>query len=240
MINNGRGTASPMDDRRIRQGMARQFELRARRLASGERPIGWKVGFGAPTALERFSLPGPLVAFLTDATVLEPGTSVSIGGWTRPVAEPEVAVHMGLDLPGSAQEDRIRASILALGTAIELADVYTEPENVEEILADGIYHRGLVLGRPDPERAGGRLLGLAASIMVDGREIAATAELEALTGPLVDTVGYVAGYLADAGTVLASGDVIIMGSVVPPIPIRPGQELVYELKPLAPLSLRFA
>jgi len=232
MTNSQHKTASPLDDHRIRRGMARQFELQARRLASGERPVGWKVGFGAPAALERFALSGPLLAFLTDATLLEPGRSVSIGEWTRPVAEPEIAVHIGRDLPGNAEGDRIRASIKALGAAIELADVYTEPENVEEILADGIYHRGLALGLPDAGRSGGRLLGLTARIVVDGTEIAATAELEALTGSLVDTVGYVASYLEDAGTVLASGDVIIMGSVVPPIPIMPGQEFVYELAPM--------
>ncbi|MFV2001228.1 MAG: hypothetical protein ACC654_12765 [Acidimicrobiia bacterium] len=220
--------------------MARQLELRARRLASGERPVGWKVGFGAPAALERFALSGPLVAFLTDATVLQHGQSVSISEWTRPVAEPEIAVHIGRDLPGGAEEDRIRGSITALGAAIELADVHTEPEDVEEILADGIYHRGLALGPPDKERAGGRLQGLTACVTIGGNEMAATAELEALTGPLIDTVGYVASYLADAGTVLASGDVVIMGSVVPPIPIMPGQEFVYELAPMPPLSLTFA
>ena len=220
--------------------MARQFEDRARRLASGEHPIGWKVGFGATAALERLALPGPLVAFLTDATLLESGSNVPIDEWTRPVAEPEVAVHIGRDLPGGAAEDRIRESILALGAAIELADVYTEPVNVEEILAGSIFHRGLVLGPPDPERAGGLLQGLAACVTVDGTEVAATTELEALTGPLTETVGYVADYLADTGAVLASGDIVIMGSVVPPIPIRPGQELVHELKPLPPLSLTFS
>ena len=232
--------ASPLGDDRIWRGMARQLEARDRRLASGERSIGWKVGFGAPASLRRLRLPGPLIGFLTDATLLGTGAAVSIVDWVRPVAEPEIAVYIGRRLSGGADEQRVRASIESLGAAIELADVVPEPEDVEEILACDIFHQGLVLGRPDPGLAGGRLEGLQAQVTVDGAPMTSTSELEALTGPLVEIVGYVAKYLVQLGCVLDAGDVLIAGSVVPPIPIQPGQELVYRLAPLDAISLTFA
>jgi len=233
-------SASSLSDDRIRRGMALQLEARAERVASGARPIGWKVGFGAPAALSRLQLPGPLIGFLTDATLLTSGASVSIGDWVRPVAEPEIAVYVGSRLGDGADERTVRASIRSLGAAIELADVFEETDDVERILASDIFHRGLVLGRPDPSLTGGRLEGLEARVTVDGDRLASTSELEALTGPLLEIVGYVAHYLAQVGGVLDAGDVVIAGSVVPPIPIRPGQELVYQLNPLDAISLTFA
>ncbi|MGH9169030.1 MAG: hypothetical protein ACRD02_14505 [Acidimicrobiia bacterium] len=123
------------DDPRIRAGMKSQLELRRRMIDEGARPIGWKVGFGAPAARERLSIMAPLVGFLTDATVLQSGARVSIGGWTRPVVEPEVAVHMAADLGEGADRDAVRAAIGGLGPAIELADVDLDLLEVEPILA---------------------------------------------------------------------------------------------------------
>ncbi len=93
-------------DPRIERGMSRQLEDRRRRLTSGARHVGWKAGFGAPAALQRFGLAGPLVGYLTDATLSKTGTSVPVGGWVNPVAEPELAVHMGPTCPGGAEPPR--------------------------------------------------------------------------------------------------------------------------------------
>ena len=70
--------ANPLDDERIARGMAAQFELRKQRLASGETPIGWKAGFGAPAVLAKLKLEACLAGFMNDATKLDSGASVSL------------------------------------------------------------------------------------------------------------------------------------------------------------------
>ncbi len=225
------------DDPRIGAGMKRQLASRRSLLKEGARHVGWKVGFGAPAAQERLSLEGPLVGFLTDRTALRAGDTVDIAGWQRPVAEPEIAIHIGRDVPPHAPDEQVRRSIGALGPALELADVYPEPVDVEEILAGDIYHRGYVLGAPDTGRAGGLLEGLEAVVEEDGRRLASTTELESLTGAIVDIVGHVATYLHEAGESLQAGDVLIAGSVVPPIAIVAGQRIVYRLGLSEPLTV---
>jgi 2-keto-4-pentenoate hydratase len=37
--------------------MRAQLELRRKRLAAGDAPLGWKVGFAAPAMLERLTSP---------------------------------------------------------------------------------------------------------------------------------------------------------------------------------------
>lgn len=229
-------TPPDWNDERVRQGMRRMLMLRSDRLADGERAIGWKLGFGAPASLERFGLSAALLGFLTDATTHAPGSTVSCAGWRRPVAEPEIAVYIRSDVkPGSAD---VADSIAGLGGAIELANVDPPPDDIEETLAGNIFHRAVVFGEPDPARAGGKRSDLRARVVHDGLEVADTGDIEAMTGNLIELIGHSAALLAAAGEQLSAGDVVIAGSIIPPLDIRPGQEIVFELAPLPPISVR--
>src|ERR1700760_1730463 len=126
--------------------MRAQLEERRARLAGGDAPLGWKVGFGAPAALERYALSGPLVGFLLRSALVQSGDTVSLRGWAKPVAEPEIAVYLGADIPAGASATDAAAAVAALGPAIELADVDAPPNEVDSILMRNIYQRRVVLG----------------------------------------------------------------------------------------------
>ena len=218
--------------------MRAQLELRRARLAAGERPLGWKLGFGSPAALERLELAAPLVGFLLAGSLVADGGAVSVSGWTRPVAEAEVAVHLGSDVPAGATRDTVEAAIAALGPAIEVADVDRPPDDVEEILEGNIFQRGVVLGRPDEGRAGGSTDALGGRVLVGGREVGATGDVEALTGEIVELIAHVADVLAAFGEELRAGEVVIAGAIVPPLDVAPGDEIRFELRPLGEVGLR--
>jgi 2-keto-4-pentenoate hydratase len=133
------------------------LQRRAEVLSGGEGTIGWKLGFGAPVWLEKFGLPGPLLGFLPRSGARPSGATVSCRGWVSPVAEPEIAVYIGRDVDDPA---RVAAAVSGLGPAIELADVDPPPQDIEAVLAGNIYHRAVILGGPDPGRAGGSIDGL--------------------------------------------------------------------------------
>ena len=229
-------TSQPTDPR-IARGMSRQFENRRRLFGSGARHIGWKAGFGAPAAQQRFGLTGPLVGFLTDATLAETGASVSVGGWTNPVAEPELAVHIGTEVPRGAGADRVREAIVAIGPAIELADIDPPPDDVEEVLAGDIFHRAVVLVDPDPALARGNIDGLIGVVTHDGTTLQPITNLEALTGRLLDVIAHIADTLAESGEALRAGDVVITGSIIPALPIGPGQSVEFQLGASAPVAV---
>lgn len=228
-------TAPDWDNPAVRRGMERLLARRSKILDSGERTIGWKLGFGAPAWLEKFDLSGPLLGFLPESRSHPPGATVSCDGWVRAVAEPEIAVHIGRDVddPSRAVE-----AVSGLGAAIELADVDPPPEDLEETLAGNIFHRAVILGEPDPGLSPLDVGLLRARVHVDGAEVADTADLETLTGNLGDILRHAAALLASAGERLRAGEVVIAGSVVPPIEISPGSEVTYELSPLEPVTVR--
>lgn len=226
-----------IDEPRILQGMQKQAKLRQARLNTGEKLIGWKVGFGAPAALERLKLKAPLIGFLTDKTVLDSGGSISIHGWVKVAAEPEIAVYVDRDLPGSSDREGTRAAIAALGPAIELADISFPPDDVELILAGNIYNRHVILGHADTSRAGCLLDGLTGRVYRSGGEVASTSDPQALTGDIIDIVSYVANTLASLGETLRAGEVIITGSIVPPLWVEPNEEITYRLEPIDTISI---
>jgi 2-keto-4-pentenoate hydratase len=229
--------SSGRNDPRILRGMETQLELRQARLNAGAKPLGWKVGFGAPAALERLRIDAPLVGFLTDETLLASAATASLAGWTNGIAEPEIAVYLGQDLVGAPDRETTRAAIVSIGPILELADVSFPPDDVEAILAGNIYHRQAIFGGKDTSRAGCNLAGLVARVYRNGTEIAATAEPQALTGDIVDVVRHVANLLTVFGERLRAGQVIIAGSIVPPIRIAGKEEIRYTLDPVDTISV---
>jgi 2-keto-4-pentenoate hydratase len=210
-------------DPRIERGTRAMLALRRARLDAGERPIGWKVGFGAPASLDLLGTDRPLVGFLTDRGLLDDGATVAIGDWTTPMLEPEIAVHIADDA----------GSIGGLSAAIELADVDVPPDDVERILAGGIYHRHSVLGPPVVDS----IAAFRARVSCDGELVAETTDPTALTGDLDFVLESVRLH---AGRELADGEIVIAGSVVPPVPVAPGQQWRVELLPLGALELTIA
>jgi 2-keto-4-pentenoate hydratase len=213
-------------DERVVRGMRRQLDLRHARLAAGARQVGWKLGFGSPAGLAALRLHRPLVGFLLDTGLLEDGAAVSLAGWRNPMLEAEIAVHVGP-----------RASIAGVAPAIELADVHPPPEDVETVLADDVFTRHVMLGELVAGRADSA--GVVARILVDGEEVAGTDDASALVGELRDAVRAAAETLADCGERLAEGQVLMTGSVLPPLPVRPGQQVEVQLSPLGTLRVGF-
>jgi 2-keto-4-pentenoate hydratase len=229
---------SPMtslhDDARVRRGMERQLELRRSALRDGARPLGWKLGLGTPAAMEKLGTVAPLVGFLTDRSVLDPGAECAVGGWGKPIAEPEVAIHVAADVPAGADRATAAAAIGALGPALELVDI-GDASDVEEILAGDIFHRRVVLG-PADAHVGDGLRGVIRLGTADPRTIDDPFEL---TGDPPKVVAHVATHLAAFGETLRKGDLIIAGSIVPPLSVAPGDSLRYRLAPLGEVGVRF-
>jgi len=228
------------DDPRITRGMQKQLAARRARIAAGEKPLGWKVGLGAKPAMQKLGITMPLVGYMMQKALVANGSTVSVAGWTQPVAEPEVAVHMAADLSGGADRATTIAAIGALGPAIELADLNPPTSEVEAVLAGNIFHRHVILGPADKSRAGAKLDGLTGLVFRRGAQVARQEDLQQNIGIIVDIVAHVAGTLAANGEKLSAGDVIITGSIVPPPLIEPDETgFAYTLDPMAQLSVKF-
>ncbi|WP_148571281.1 fumarylacetoacetate hydrolase family protein [Nocardioides caldifontis] len=221
-------------DPRIVRGTERLLEVQCDAVDKGAERLGWKAGFGAPSSLASLGTDRPLVGFLTRDRLLPDGGSVDVSGWKRPVLEAEVAAHMGADLGAGATAAEALAAVGGWSVAIELADVDRAPDDVEEIVAGNIFHRHVLLGpvvgqRPEP---------LVFVVTSDGVEVARTAEPEEITGELGSVLASMADTLAACGAGLRAGDVVITGSVVPPIPLDGEASWLVDAEGLGRIGVR--
>jgi 2-keto-4-pentenoate hydratase len=133
----------PWEDPRIKAGMTAQLAQRRTRIAAGEKPLGWKIGFGAPAAMEKFRLSAPLFGYLMQGALLPAGATASVKGWTQPVAEPEIGARLGADLAPGSDAAAARAAIASLTPAIELADLEfsATDADVEKVLIPRVSPR---------------------------------------------------------------------------------------------------
>lgn len=215
----------PWDIPAVVAGMERLLARRAELLAEGATPIGWKLAFGTEVAMSKLATTGPVVGFLTDATLIAPGGECSIDGWTAPKMEPEIAIHLG---PGGE-------GVAGISAAIELADADQPPTEIESVLAGDIYHRAVVHDRaatPTPLAH-----PIAARIERDGEEYATTADAEAEVGRIEGLAAWTVDYLRRFGVEAAEGEIVISGSVVPLLDIAAGRHLRHELNGIGALEV---
>jgi 2-keto-4-pentenoate hydratase len=229
-----------MNDPRIFRGMTAQLRHRRELLAAGHKSLGWKLAFGGPAAMERLHISAPLVGFLTNRALVDSGATLPLAGWTKPAAEPEIAVLLGKDLAADCDREAAVEAIAALGPAIEVADVDHPSDDVEGTLLRNIYQRHVILGRSDVSHAGGVIAGLTARVQRNGAEIANTADLQALTGELIGIIQHVANLLGAFGEKLQAGQIVIAGSIIPPIWVQSGEEITFQLHPIDTVTVRFA
>jgi len=231
---------SDLDNPLIKKGMTAQLTERRARIAAGEKPLGWKVGLGAPATMQKMGLRAPLIGYLMQRALVLSGSTVSLKGWARPVAEPEIAVRMARDLSPGATPEATMAAIKEILPAIELADLdpVPTPDTLDAVLAGDIFQRHVILcGNTRP---GGSVNGLTSRVIRRDVEANRTTDPEALTGKLLDIVAHVANTLSVFGEKLSAGDIIITGSITPPPMIEADEtEFTHAIDPIGEVSVRF-
>lgn len=219
------------------RGLAEHIRRRRDAIAGGRQRLGWKVAFNAPAMQERLGLDGSLVAGLTTATLLPRGGEHSLAGGTRIILEAEVAVRLGTTIEPGADDAAVAAAVEAWAPAIEVADMNRPvAEELEAVIAEGIFHRAVAFGEWVRPSAGLTLNGTLASVTYGGEPVAEV-DAEATTGRVVDVLRHVVQVLDGIGERLEAGDVVILGAMAV-APAKAGAEFVHALGGIGTVSLR--
>jgi len=197
-----------------------------RTLADGHARLGWKLGMGDA---ERIA--GSLaVGHLTTATRLEPEDVFAADRVVDLRVDVELAVVLGRDISPWDDAGAAACAVRSFATALELVDL-GNPQDAEAVVAANIFHRAVAFGEPSAmvaDDAVGRLVR-------NGRD----AGSGSAPGDLGERLATAARVLDAVGERLAAGDVVITGSIVPPLPVSAGSRVEVDLGPLGALSVRF-
>jgi 2-keto-4-pentenoate hydratase len=205
----------------IESGLKRHLAQHAEKLAAGEKRLGWKVAFNAEPMQQRLGLPHSLVAGLRQGSQRNVGERASLGGGTRIALEAEVAVALCRDIASDDSDEAIAAGIEGLGPAIEIIDIDRSFDELEEVLAEGVFHRAVVFGEMRTPAGGASLEGVPARVELNGNLVVET-DAGLATGHPVEVLRLIASILEPLGEGLRAGDRVILGSMNVPPPATPG------------------
>ena len=189
-------------------------------------PAGFKLGATGKRMQDYLGLDGPAAGFMPDSGLHASGATLPYAGLMGPGVECELAVRLARDVPPrrctAAEAGRAVGTLFA---AIELVENRYGPPPAGDLkalgtptlIADQIYHAAAVLGAaPDDWRA----LDLAAiegRILVDG-VVQAEGHGAELLGHPMEALAWLAGSeVAAAFGGLHAGQVVLLGSVTPPV-----------------------
>lgn len=231
---------TPKIDARIQRGMERQLRARDEALRAGAKRIGWKVAINDPKLQARVGIDRVAVGYMTTKTLLASGARFSLKGTTRVGAEPEIGIEMGRDLAASAGRDEAVAAVESVAAAIEIVDADRPVDDLEELIATNIFHRGVIFAGDGGNggRAGADISGVVARCYRNGVE-ESHADAASMIGDLAGLILTVAGRLEDAGDRLLAGDRIISGALTAPLWVKAGERVTVEMGVLGKIEVAF-
>jgi 2-oxo-3-hexenedioate decarboxylase len=227
------GDAAPTD---VAAAYQDALAVRTLRIARGEKPAGYKIGFTNRTIWERYRVFAPIWGTVWDTTVQhgDGRGSISLAGLCQPRLEPEVVFGVRATPPIDPSLEQLFACIDWLATGFEIVQSHCANWRftAAQTVSDGGLHGRLLVGPPTPVRQAAtngaaldqRLAAAGVQLFRDGERVDQGHGHNVLDGPLHALRHFVREMQSCPGAPsLREGDVVTTGTWTDAWPLEPGQ-----------------
>jgi 2-keto-4-pentenoate hydratase len=229
------------------------LKVRALRVARGEQPRGYKIGFTNTSIWPRYNATAPVWGTIYSSTLdFCAGESVlSLSGICQPRIEPEAVMGLRATPPLHCKLEQLFDCVDWVAPGFEIVQCHLKDWKfaLPDAVADGSLHARLVVGQQfaahglasDAQDFCELMAHAKVRLLCDGRPMDAGAGANVLGDPLSALLYFVHEIqtCSNAPT-LRAGDVITTGTWTDAFPIAAGQSWHAEFDaPLSPLSLSF-
>jgi 2-keto-4-pentenoate hydratase len=215
-----------------------QLALIDRRVAAGERQIGWKVGLTAKAIQQQFGFHEPVFG-----CILETRPTGHVFGATElihPGFETELCVRLGRALEGNVSLEQVRAAVDVIHPSFEIIE--TRGDFVKQMplaLADNAQQRSVVVGAPVRLAPTMALDRVEVRVQLNGNEVATGSGSAVLDHPL-NSIKWLAEKLGQYGRRLRPDDIIMTGSFVRQFPLQAGDVAIADFSGIGRVEARIA
>ncbi len=226
-----------------------QAALVKRKIASGRKVIGWKIGLTSRAMQSALNIDIPDSGVLFDDMVFDNGATVPPERFIQPRIEAELAFVMKAPLrgPGVTVDDVLAAteyvtpSLEILDTRILRADPVTgQARNICDTISDNAANAGIVTGGERIEAASADLRWIGA--IVSRNDVVEETGLGAgvLNHPTLG-IAWLANRLAEYGDEgIEPGQIVLAGSFIRPIEATHGSRIHADFGPYGIVNVDFA
>jgi 2-oxo-hept-3-ene-1,7-dioate hydratase len=225
-----------------------QEALVQRKLDSGRRKIGWKIGLTSKAMQQALGIDIPDSGVLFDDMAFEHGAVISPGRFIQPRIEAEIAFVMKAPLAGDritredvyAATDCVTAAIEILDTRILRLDPATgTPRRIVDTIADNAANAGIVLGDERHAIDAFDLRWIGAIVTRNGEVEETGLGAGVLNDPLEGIV-WLARRMHHYDQAIEPGQVVLSGSFIRPIECPSGAEIEADFGPFGKVACAFA
>jgi 2-keto-4-pentenoate hydratase len=180
---------------------------------------GYKVGCTTRVMQEYLNLSNPAAGGILTGSVHTGSARLRLADYVRPGVECEIAVRLGDDLPAGRAPLRRADVVPAIGAclvALEVVDNrYTDVATlgVPALIADDFFGAGCVLGAETTDIDPYDLAATTAYLEINETIVGHGRGSDILGDPL-DALVWLANTVAETGTGLSAGHIVLLGSVV--------------------------
>lgn len=198
--------------------------------ARGARVVGHKIGLTSKPMQEQLGIDQPDYGAVFETHVHRSGATLRMDDYIAARIEPELAFVLGRDL---APGDDVLAATEAIVPSLEVIDSRIADWKIGLIdtIADNASGAAIVLGDQRTPPADVALADAAVALSVDG-EVVDRGTGAAVLGDPVRAVAWLAAALAEQGTALEAGHVVMSGSITAAVWLRPGGTVEADFGPL--------
>ena len=219
----------------VEDGYAVADEARRLRIARGERPLGYKIGFTNRGIWARYGVFGPIWGPVWDSTVerVDSGEwSVSLAPFCEPRLEPEIMFGIARTPAVGAGLPELFDCIEWVAHGYEIVDTHFAGWRfaAADTVADFALHGRLFVGprvpaaRFDRQRVAAELAAIRVVLACDGRDVEEGVADIVLDGPLHALRLWVDAMAAQPQRwPIVAGDIVTTGTITDAAPLAPGQ-----------------
>ena len=234
--------AAPRD---VAEGYQVQRALHDLLLPTNGALVGYKIGCTSKVMQQYLKIPHPCGGGVFARGIHESGAALRAADYVRVGVECEIAVRLAADLPpreAPFTAESVAGAIEAYLPAIEIVD--DRYENWETLgaptlVADDFFAAGCVLGAPRARSAVPDLLSVSGRALINGEEAGRGTGADVLGHPH-HALAWLANHLAEEGRGLHVGQIVLTGSLVKTVWLKPGDRVVMELDGLGTVEAVFA
>lgn len=217
------------------QAYAIQLALIDRRMAQGEKHIGWKVGLTAKPIQEQFGFHEPVFGCILES--VPSGATLKASELIAPGFESELCLRMGTGLSGTVTMDQARTAVAGVHPSLEIIETRGDlSAQIGLAMADNAQQKTVVLGEAVP--LGDKALEQVACRVSMNDAVVAEGTGAAVLGNPLNSVVWLAGKLQQFGRSIRAGDIIMSGSFVRQFPLVAGDRVRVEYSGIGDVEVR--
>ncbi len=207
--------------------------------------VGYKIGCTSAVMQQYLGIPHPCGGGVFAEGVHASGVSLPAKDFVRVGVECEIAVRLAHDLEPSQAPftaDAVAQAVEAYLPAIEIVDDrYADWQTIgaPTLVADDFFAAGCVLGKPVARSAAPDLLDVVGRAVINGIEGGRGTGADVLGHPH-HALAWLASHLAAGGKALRAGQIVLTGSLVKTVWLKPGDSVTMDLSGLGAVQVGFA